>query len=98
MAPCFADLSSHCFNKPTAPRAEREVQLMKKQYLFLCLVAVSSLLLAGCATETTTTTQTTTDPTTTRVHTQEELRKTGQSETGPALEKTDAAIRTSGPR
>jgi len=71
---------------------------MKNQYLFLCLVAVGSLVIAGCATETTTTTHTSTDPTTTRVHTQEELRKTGQSETGAALEKSDAAISTSGPR
>ncbi len=71
---------------------------MKKQYLFLCLVAVGSLVTAGCATETTTRTQSSTDPTTTRVHTQEELRKTGQSETGAALEKSDAAISTSGPR
>jgi outer membrane biogenesis lipoprotein LolB len=71
---------------------------MKKQFLFFCLGAVSCLFLAGCATETTTTTQTTTDPTTTRVHTREELRKTGELETGAALEKTDAAITTSGPR
>jgi hypothetical protein len=53
--------------------------------------------LAGCAT-TTTTTQTQPDPTTTRVHTQEELRKTGETQTGPALEKTDPAVRMSGPR
>jgi len=98
VAPCFANLFPCCFNEPTAPLTEREVQAMKKQYLFLCLVAAGSLVTAGCATETTTTTQTSTDPTTTRVHTQDELRKTGQSETGAALEKSDAAIRTSGPR
>jgi hypothetical protein len=86
------------FNKPTAQSVGREVLVMKKQFLFLCLAGLGSLSLAGCTTETTTTTQTTTDPTTTRVHTQEELRKTGQSETGAALEKTDAAITTSGPR
>jgi hypothetical protein len=66
---------------------------------YFALLAAGSLALAGCATETTTTTaQTQTDPTTTRVHTQEELRKSGESQTGPALEKTDAAITTSGPR
>jgi type IV pilus biogenesis protein CpaD/CtpE len=97
VAPCVDQLFS-LFNKPTAQRIGREVLLMKKQFLFLCLAAVASLSLAGCTTETTTTTQTTTDPTTTRVHTQEELRKSGQSETGAALEKSDAAIRTSGPR
>jgi hypothetical protein len=26
------------------------------------------------------------------------MRKTGESETGPALEKVDASVRTSGPR
>ena len=41
--------------------------------------------------------QSTTDQTQKRVHTQEELRKTGQSETGPALEKTDAAVRVTRP-
>jgi hypothetical protein len=32
------------------------------------------------------------------VHTQEELRKTGETDPGRALEKTDAAIRTEGNR
>jgi hypothetical protein len=50
----------------------------------------------GCASETTTTT--TTEQTEKRTHTQEDLKKTGQSQTGPALEKTDAAITTTGPR
>jgi len=67
---------------------------------FFILLAASSLALSGCATEATTTTtaQNQTDATTTRVHTQEELRKTGESQTGPALEKTDAAITSSGNR
>lgn len=51
-------------------------------------------LLSGC-TSTPTTTQTQTDQTKKRVHTQEELKKSGQSETGPALEKTDPAVRIS---
>jgi outer membrane biogenesis lipoprotein LolB len=74
--------------------------MMKTYYVALCLFALAGLILSGCttATETTTTTQAQTDQTTKRVHTQEELRKSGQSETGPALEKTDAAVQTSGPR
>lgn len=67
---------------------------MKTSYFAALLL--SALALAGCTT-TTTTTQTQTDPTKTRVHTQEELRKTGETQTGPALEKSDAAIRTTGP-
>jgi outer membrane biogenesis lipoprotein LolB len=59
---------------------------------YLCAVlAVSVGLLAGC-TSTTTTTQSQTDQTKKRVHTQEELKKSGQSEVGPALEKTDPAV------
>lgn len=69
-----------------------------KTRAFLGLIAIGTLGFAGCATETTSTTQTQTDQTTTRVHTQDELRKTGESQTGPALEKTDAAIRTDGDR
>jgi outer membrane biogenesis lipoprotein LolB len=72
---------------------------MKTRYCTFCLLAVASLVLSGCATESTTTTTTTeTDQTRKRVHTSEELRKTGESETGPALEKVDASVRTSGPR
>ena len=70
---------------------------MKTPYS-LAVVAVGALALAGCATETTTTTQTQTDQTTKRVHTQEELRKTGESNPAAALEKTDAAVQVSGPR
>jgi PBP1b-binding outer membrane lipoprotein LpoB len=69
---------------------------MMKAYPF-ALGMVLALIFAGCTTETTTT-QSRTDQTTTRTHTQEELRKSGQSETGPALEQTDPAVRMSGPR
>jgi hypothetical protein len=55
---------------------------------------MSAGLLGGCA-STTTTTQSQTDQTKKRVHTQEELRKSGESQTGPALEKTDPAVRIS---
>jgi outer membrane biogenesis lipoprotein LolB len=72
---------------------------MKTYSVALGLVALASFILSGCtaATETTTTTQSQTDPAK-RVHTQEELRKTGQTETGPALEKVDPAVQSSGPR
>lgn len=66
--------------------------MMKIQYWFL--VAVAGSLLSGCASHKETMV-TTTDQTEKRVHTQEELRKTGETQTGPALEKTDAAIQTS---
>jgi hypothetical protein len=72
---------------------------MMKAHFFLTLVAMSGLALGGCANDiATTTTRTTTDQTTTRVHTQEELRKTGETDPGRALEKSDAAIRTEGNR
>jgi hypothetical protein len=66
--------------------------------LYFALLMLTGLALAGCTTTTTTSTQTQTDQTTKRVHTQEELKKTGETDPGRALEKTDAAIRTSGPR
>lgn len=71
---------------------------MMKSRCLLAIVASGGLAFAGCATETTTTAQTQTDQTTTRVHSQDELRKSGESQTGPALEKSDAAIRTEGNR
>jgi type IV pilus biogenesis protein CpaD/CtpE len=77
------------------PRAY--LNLMKTPYS-LAVVAVAALALAGCANNTATTAQTETDQTTKRVHTQEEMRKSGESETGPALEKTDASIRIDGNR
>jgi hypothetical protein len=74
--------------------------MMKTRYFTLCMLAMAGLGLSGCATDTTTTTTTTaeTDQTRKRVHTQEELKKTGESETGEALEKVDASVRTSGSR
>jgi hypothetical protein len=61
----------------------------------LGLLAAGGLVFSGCASDMTTQTQT--DPAK-RVHTQEELRKSGESESGAALEKTDPAVRMSGPR
>jgi outer membrane biogenesis lipoprotein LolB len=57
--------------------------------------AMAASLLSGCASPKETVTETTTDQTQKRVHTQEELKKTGETQPGPALEKTDAAISTS---
>lgn len=73
--------------------------MMHTRYFTVCAAALAILALSGCATDTTTTTTTTTetDQTKKRVHTQEELKKTGESETGPALEKVDPSVRT-GPR
>jgi hypothetical protein len=72
-------------------------KLMKIHYFALGLLAVGSLVFSGCATDSTTTTQTQTDPSK-RVHTQEELRKSGETDPGSALEKTDPSVRMSGPR
>lgn len=74
--------------------------MMKTRSLACGLLAAVGLALAGCASTETTTTTTTAETDTTRkkVHTREELRKTGESETGVALEKVDPSIRTSGSR
>jgi hypothetical protein len=66
---------------------------MKTQYWFLVVVACS--LFGGCASQKETVTESTTDQTQKRVHTQEELKKSGETQVGPALEKTDPAIQTS---
>jgi outer membrane murein-binding lipoprotein Lpp len=68
---------------------------MKKTHAFLIAAAIVSFVLSGCASQTESVVQSSNDATTKRVHTQEELQKSGESETGPALEKTDAAIQTS---
>lgn len=68
--------------------------MMKIQYWFL--LGIVGFVLSGCA-HSKETIVTTNDQTEKRVHTQEELKKTGETQTGPALEKTDAAIRTSHP-
>ena len=70
---------------------------MITRILTLCFLA-AGLMFSGCATDTTTTTQTQTDQTTKRVHTQEELRKSGETNPAAALEKTDPAVSVSGPR
>ena len=70
---------------------------MKIHYFALGLVAVGALVFSGCATDTTATTETRTDPSK-RVYTQEELRKTGETNPAAALEKTDPSVRMSGPR
>lgn len=72
------------------------LKIMKLQHVFF--VAVASLALSGCATETASTTTAETDLTRKRVHTQEEMLKTGESDTGAALEKVDASVRISGRR
>ena len=79
--------------------SDHELSVMKTCSFLAILTSIGlGLGFAGCTTNSTTTTQTQTDQTTKRVHTQEELKKSGQSETGAALEKTDPAVRTSGPR
>jgi outer membrane biogenesis lipoprotein LolB len=65
---------------------------MKIQYWFL--VGVACALFLGCASSKETVTESTTDQTQKRVHTQEELKKSGETQLGPALEKTDPAIQT----
>lgn len=66
--------------------------MMKIRYWLV--VAAAASLLSGCATQKETVV-TTTDQTQKRIHTQEELKKTGETQVGPALEKTDAAIQSS---
>lgn len=63
---------------------------------YISLLAATSVALSGCANQKETMIQSTTDQTQKRVHTQEELRKTGETETGPALEKVDPAVQISG--
>lgn len=67
--------------------------MMRLQYFFV--VALVSFVLSGCAKDKEMMVQT--PDQTQRVHTQEELKKTGESETGAALEKTDAAVQTTRP-
>ena len=67
-------------------------RIMKLRYFFS--IAVASVLFSGCARDKEVMVQST-DQTQKRVHTQEELKKTGQTETGPALEQVDPAVQTS---
>ena len=71
--------------------------MMNTRYFAFSIFAFAALVLSGCATDSTTTAAET-DQTKKRTHTREELRKTGESETGPALEKVDPSVRTTGPR
>jgi hypothetical protein len=65
---------------------------------YFAFVAAASFMLPGCAKDKETMVQSsTTDQTKKRVHTQEELLKTGHTETGAALEKVDPAVNTSRP-
>jgi hypothetical protein len=68
------------------------------QIPYISLIAIASVALSGCANQKETMVQSTTDQTQKRVHTQEELRKTGETQTGPALEKVDPSIQVSGQR
>lgn len=68
--------------------------MMKIQTIFV--VALGSFIFSGCAKDKETMVQAP-DQTQKRVHTQEELKKTGESETGAALEKTDAAVQVTRP-
>ena len=72
-------------------------QMMKIPYISL-VVIIASVALSGCANQKETVIESSTDATEKRIHTQEELKKTGETQTGPALEKTDPAVQTSGPR
>jgi hypothetical protein len=81
---------------PTEDFCEHESIVMKIHSFALGLVAVSGLFFSGCATDKTETVQTQTDPSK-RVYSQEELRKTGDTNPAAALEKTDPSVRMSGP-
>ena len=76
-----------------------ESKVMKIQLIALGILAALNPMLSGCATETPTAfTQPPDDLTKKRVYTQDDLRKTGRSETGAALEASDPAVRTTGGR
>ena len=66
--------------------------MMKIKYV--ALVAGASLALPGCASQKETMVETP-DQTLKRSHTQDELKKTGETQTGPALEKVDPAVQSS---
>jgi hypothetical protein len=58
------------------------------------LVPTLAVALLGCANKKETMVESN-DPTLKTTHTQEELRKTGESQVAPALEKVDASVQTS---
>lgn len=67
---------------------------IKIPYISLVAAAITSVVLSGCASQKETVI--TTDATEKRVHTRDELQKTGETQTGPALEKVDPSVQTSG--
>ena len=62
---------------------------------YISLIAVASVALSGCANQKETMVESTSDQTQKRIHTQEELKKTGETQIGPALEKTDSTVQIS---
>lgn len=64
---------------------------MKTKYV--ALVTGVGLALLGCASKKETVVETP-DQTLKRVHTQDELKKTGETQTGAALEKVDPAVQS----
>lgn len=60
---------------------------------YVSIVVGASLALSGCADKKETMVETP-DRTVKRVHTQDELKKTGETQAGPALEKVDPAVQS----
>ena len=71
-------------------------RMMKIPFVSLVVIAFTSLAFSGCATRKESMIESSTDTSNKSVHTQAELQKTGQSETGPALEKVDPSVQMSG--
>ena len=69
--------------------------MMKLSYLSFVILTSASVVLFGCARQRETVVDTSKHPEKV-VHTQEELKKTGRTETGPALEQVDPSIQTTG--
>jgi hypothetical protein len=70
-----------------------------KNYYVLVVAGISAvaMTLAGCANQSTTSNAPTREPGQS-THTQEELQKTGRSQTGDALQEVDPSVQTSGRR
>lgn len=80
--------------KATKGHGDRELEIMIVQYFFL--VVLGGFVLSGCASQKESVT--TTNTTEKRVYTQDEVQKTGETQTGPALEKIDPSVQTPGRR
>ncbi len=65
-----------------------------KKTKYLAFIAAGSLAFSGCANKKESVVEKP-DPTVKRVHTQEQLKKTGSTQPGPALEKVDPAVQSS---